>query len=250
MTANEMSYEFDILYDKIASLSSPGYTDKEKSVFLSKAQEILVKRYQPAEYKERRRQDMSNMTKSVNISSASSTQDISKPNSTRYDLPLDFMYHESEEVTIGSTTTCYNGRRIMVRPATEDEYSLQIKNPHEKPILAGTDYDCVWRMDFYPYLVQDKAVAGVLTPTYTSYGRVNLITDGVFTITTYHLTYFAQPVDIVPFNGFDGTTTAAVDCELNDTIHRELVEVAVRVASGTTTPQDYQLKLNEEKTNN
>ena len=144
------------------------------------------------------------------------------------------MYHESEEVTIVSTTACFNSNRIMVRPGREDEYSLQIKNPFEKPQVKGSDYDNAWRMDFY------DNTSGVK--------RVDLITDGTFTIGTYHLTYFKQPVGITPFTG-DGSTTARIDCELGSTIHNELVEVAVRIAAGVTTPQDYQIKVNEEQMN-
>jgi hypothetical protein len=235
MDANEMSYEFDVLYDKIASQSSPGYTDREKSVILSKAQEILVKRYQPSEYKEQRRRDMANLTRNVDITTASTTQDTGKPNGTRYDLPTDFMYFEGEEVTVSSSNACFTGNRILVDPTTEDEYSLKIKNPFEKPQLTGSDYDTVLRMDFWDNTNGTK--------------RIELITDGTFTITTYHVAYFKQPVNIVPFTG-DGTTTAQVDCELNPTIHRELIEVAIRIAAGITQPQEYQIKLNEEQINN
>jgi hypothetical protein len=41
-----------------------------------------------------------------------------------------------------------------------------------------------------------------------------------------------------------------VDSELGSTVHRELVEIAVRIAAGVTTPQEYQIKLNEEQLNN
>ena len=68
-------------------------------------------------------------------------------------------------------------------------------------------------------------------------------------IGTYHLTYFREPVDIVPFTG-DGSTSAQVNCELGFTIHHELVELAVRIASGITNPNEYQVKLNEERINN
>lgn len=235
MNANEMSYQFDVLFDKIASLSSPGYTDQEKSVFLTRAEDILVKRYQPAEYLERRRQDMANLTRVVDITAASTTQDIGKPNGTRYDLPSDFMYHESEEVTIDSSTACYDGNRIMVTAGREDEYSIQIKNPFVRPQVIGSDYDCAWRMDFYDNTNGIK--------------RVQLITDGTFTIDTYHLTYFKQPIGITPFTG-DGSTSARVDCELGTTVHHELVEIAVRIAAGIATPQEYQIKMNEEQINN
>ena len=42
MTSQEMSLEFDILYNNIASNMAPGIDAYEKSVFLTKAQEQIV----------------------------------------------------------------------------------------------------------------------------------------------------------------------------------------------------------------
>ena len=237
MTATEMSYEFDVIYDKITSSSSPGYTAKEKAVFLTKAEDIIIKRYQPAEWLERRRRDMANLTKSVNITSPSVIQDIGKPYGVRYDLPSDFMYMESEEVTVSPIISddCLDNHRIMVIPIREDEYSLQIKNPFKKPQLKGGSFDWIWRMDFYDGTVLK---------------RVDLITDATFLVTAYHLTYFRQPQGIAPIIIGDSSVTTQLDCELNSTVHHEIVELAVRIASGITNPQEYQIKLNEEKINN
>lgn len=43
MTTSEFSNEFDILYNNISSNAAPGVTEYEKSVFLTMAQEELVK---------------------------------------------------------------------------------------------------------------------------------------------------------------------------------------------------------------
>lgn len=244
MDANEMSYEFDVLFDKIASFSSPGYTAKEKSVFLTKAEEILCNRYQSAEFAEKRRRDLANMTRTVLIQTPSSTQDVSKPNAVRYDLPADLMYIESEFVTVTSTKACFDNSKlarnqIPVIPKREDEYVIQIRNPHKKPLLEGSTYDCVWRLDFY-----DNTAANGGT------GRVDLITDGTFDVVAYRVTYFKKPAGIVPVIPGDTSTTTQVDSELNFTAHREIVDIAIRIAAGVTNPQDYQIKLNEEKINN
>ena len=45
MTADEFSQEFDILYNNIASNQAPGLTEYEKSVFLTKAQDEIIKNY-------------------------------------------------------------------------------------------------------------------------------------------------------------------------------------------------------------
>lgn len=45
MTLAEFSTEFDLLYNNIGSLNSPGLTEYEKSVFLTKAQDDIIKSY-------------------------------------------------------------------------------------------------------------------------------------------------------------------------------------------------------------
>src|SRR3972149_10383946 len=41
MTANQLSYSFDVNFDSIANFSSPGFENSEKSEFLSQAQENI-----------------------------------------------------------------------------------------------------------------------------------------------------------------------------------------------------------------
>ena len=45
MTTAEFSNEFDVLYNNIMSNQAPGLNEYEKSVFLTKAQNELVKNY-------------------------------------------------------------------------------------------------------------------------------------------------------------------------------------------------------------
>lgn len=45
MTAQEFSSEFDLLYNNISSAQAPGLTEYEKSVFLTKAQDEIIKNY-------------------------------------------------------------------------------------------------------------------------------------------------------------------------------------------------------------
>ena len=45
MTASEMKQEFDVLYNNIMSNAAPGLDDYEISVFLTRAQEELLKAY-------------------------------------------------------------------------------------------------------------------------------------------------------------------------------------------------------------
>ena len=45
MTNEEFSNEFDVLYNSITSNQAPGLDEYEKSVFLTKAQDEIVKSY-------------------------------------------------------------------------------------------------------------------------------------------------------------------------------------------------------------
>jgi len=235
MTANEMAYQFDVLYDKVASESSPGYTAKEKSVFLSKAQSVLINDY-IKEFSETNRRNFDNIIKNIDITTQSSIQDTGKPNGIRYDIPSDLMYIIGEEVTISHSDACFNNKRIMVIPIPKDSYTININNPHRKPKVTGNAYDCVWRLDFTNDTNGNK--------------RVELITDGTFTISKYHLTYLKTPVDIVPVITGDSSTTTQVDSELNDTAHTQIVDIAVRIATGVTSPELYKMKLTEEQLDN
>ena len=45
MTAQEFSDQFDVLYNNITSNQAPGVNEYEKSIFLTKAQEEIIKNY-------------------------------------------------------------------------------------------------------------------------------------------------------------------------------------------------------------
>jgi hypothetical protein len=224
MTSNEMQYEFNVLYDKISSAGSPGYTDKEVGVLLTKAQQKSF------EETEKRRKDFG-LIKYPFTGTLSATQTGVHTNGYLYELPTDTLYIVQEEAVIASAGTCYNGDTVKIKPVTEDEYNLNIKNPYRKPSPAHL----IWRMDFN-------------NPNDFQVPRHELITDGTFTITTYRGRYLKYPQDIVPYNN-DGTTTTAQNCELPEIAHRPIIDIAVRMAVAVTNPPEYQVKLNEQKVN-
>jgi len=67
MTIQEFSEEFDILYDNIRTNTARGLDEYEKSVFLTQAQEILVKGYynNRLEGNEERRRELANLIKTM-----------------------------------------------------------------------------------------------------------------------------------------------------------------------------------------
>jgi len=238
MTAAEMKDLFLILYDKITNLAAPGYTDNEISDFLNKAQLQFVKhrysekgnKYQEGfEETEKRRKDLAQLTRNLEATISADQTGVS-PNGYFYDLPKGYMYSLREEATLSSSDDCFDGKRIYVKPITHDEYAINLLNPFKKP-----DKTVVWRLD-YSNTNPSTATTGTK--------RHELVTDGTYTIGTYHIRYLNSPSDIViddtdPLNN--------VDSELDPSVHEEVVDIAVRIAAGITDPGTYQIKLMEQQ---
>lgn len=233
MTSAEMEKEFSILYDKITSFSAPGYEDDEKSIFLTKAQERVVLSllnplknsvHEGFEETEVRRKDLQALVKGATLTVASASQVGVLPNGKFYDLPSDCLYVISEEIITSSPIPCKNNIRVRVKPITHDFYSINKDNPWKKPNYLQN----VWRLDY-------------------STNKHEIITDGTFSVASYEIRYIKklQPI-IIGANTVDGAT-GPLNCELNNIIHKRIVEVAVQIATGVTTPELYQIKTIEQK---
>jgi hypothetical protein len=218
MTANTMAFEFNVGFDKITNFDAPGYEDAEISSLLNKAQErFFLQTYSATnkfkegfEETEKRRKDLSELIANATISVASATQTGSLPNGTLYDLPTNFLYAIKEEVVISSEDECDNGKRIKVKPITHDEYTINIDNPFKQP-----DNQLVWRLDY-------SRVTDNVNPK-----RHELITDGSYSISAYHLRYLRRLPDIV----VDLDTPAnQVNCILDEITHRRIVDLAIEIA--------------------
>jgi len=231
----DMKREFLILYDKITNFEAAGYEDEEISRILTKAQErVVLSRYKSLsnqvregfENTEIRRKELQELVKGVTITTPSLDQTQALPNGVFYDLPTDCLLAVSEEVTIASSVACTNGNRVRVKPVTHDEYSINVSNPFKKPSALRA----IWRLDYQGH-------------------KHELITDGAFTVNEYHLRYIQvlQPI-IIGAQTVDGAT-GPLNCELNDILHRRIVDEAVKIATGVTDPAMYQIKTVEQQGN-
>lgn len=233
MTAAEMRNEFLILYDKITNFDAPGYEDDEISVFLNKAQERLVlhiinptgnKYLVGFEVTEKRRKDLNELHRNINIPSTDSINNAdNKPFGRFFRLPDDFLYAINEEVSITSRDACVDDTvRQEVKPITHDTYNKVIRNPFKKP-YGGK----IARLDWNGTL----NIGGTVGKAHELIGDTNT------TINTYHLRYIKTPAPI--------NITTPGNCELNEITHRWIVDEAVAIATGVTNPEQYQIKLKE-----
>ncbi len=226
MTTEEFSNEFDTLvssyrrfkdFDNKEALDSLEFDEYEKSVFLTKAQEELITSYysgrnsnaESFENTEEIRRYLSSLIKTAEISPASS-QSYKKltSHSQIFDLPDDVWFITYESASLGANSnTCLNGKVLDVVPVRQDYFHRVKRNPFRGP----TDRRAL-RLD-----IEGK--------------RVELVSD--YTINKYLIRYIVKPAPIVLTNltdlSINGVSTAQT-CELEESLHRTILELAVRMA--------------------
>ena len=143
-----------------------------------------------------------------------------------------------EKVTLSSTDSCLNGKDVMVKPITHDEYNLSKDNPFRKP-----DSNKVWRMD---------------VATENNIKIVELISPS--NISEYFCRYVSKPKPIILVNFEDDPETMGMnltvdglnvktECQLNSEVHREILNRAVEMAIKTYRENTLQnnVQLNQNK---
>lgn len=239
MTNLEMSNEFDIHYNSIAGSSAPNIDSYEKSVYFTKAQLELVKNYYDPlsnrkqkgfEATEKRRKDL----KEILVDYKQTTPIILNTgldiNSKFFTIPNNTFLVVQEDAVVSSSDECVNGQRISIKPITHDEYNTQKKNPFKKPSTEN-----LWRLDIAKH--NGNQMVEIISP---------------YTITEYHMRYIKYPKPIIlkdldlEFQGeglsIDGFTQE-LECELNEGLHREILDRAVLLALRDYKPSGMESKM-------
>lgn len=219
MTEDELSIEFDILYDNISSNQAPGLTDYEKSVFLTEAKEEFIK----SVYSGQKGIDISfEKTEEVRryLDSLIDNAEIDNPQIDKITLPekekLWFIVHE-EALGKHTDKSCYDTKAMEVTPITYDEYSRIMRDPFRK-----ANYRRVLRLD-------------------VGENTVRLIPSEGVTITKYLVTYLRKPEPVtigdlgsLSINGSSGPFTD----DLHDNyLWRVILNLAVQKAIAVYSPR-------------
>lgn len=250
MDRKEMSTLFDTLYNNITSNQAPGLNEYEKSVFLTKAQDEIIKNYfnpKGNKYQEgydataKRQADFSMLTVQSKESMAkSAAQPHFDPRSYLTNFPADIMF------TINETVQIYNSdqtgvvaiRQIM--PISFDEYTTLMSKPFKEPLKYQA-----WRLN----TGTTTQTVGTVTTTLVK-AEIIMTTDDIESYyfesvdltkkcyPYYVLRYVKKPdpiilVDLTNAYGEDlaihGQKLPS-DCKLDPTIHEEIVQRAVELA--------------------
>lgn len=146
MTVNEFSNQFDLLYNNITSNQAPGLNEYEKSIFLTKAQDEIVKNYFEANSQGNtikkgfddtaiRQMDFSDLISCKDYEDGIMGESIVDPRAIIYDIPKnDNVYIViNESLHLMGDNGIVKGIRQIV-PITYLDYSRLMSKPFKEPL--------------------------------------------------------------------------------------------------------------------
>lgn len=219
MTNQEFSNEFDVLYNNITSNQAPGLDEYEKSVFLTKAEDEILRSYfdprlnKPQEGfdgNEVRQIDFSNLIKGMAYNKATADYDtqgnvtsstygdpntyeiIASEGSNSVDgrignmllnIPADTLFIVNESVTVQR-----RGKKVKLNvvPITYTEYNRMMNKPYKRPLQYQA-----WRI-----LTNDSTYAAG-SPLGTRPYNTEVIVGPNDTIANYSIRYVRKPLPII-----------------------------------------------------
>lgn len=237
LAIQELSNEFDILYNNIMSNQAPGLDEYEKSVFLTKAQNEIVKNYfnpKGNKYQEgfdgsqKRQIDFSNLMK-TDVLDATKVLDEMPEGGTKEFLfnvpgawkitgfPEDIFVVVNEAVEVQPTNDeSVSYKRLQVIPIKYDEYTRICSKPYKQPLKNQA-----WRI-------------------ISSSDEVNLIIGHNNTFIKYFIRYVKHPEPII-LESLEATGVSiggnqnAAPCRLDPEIIPEIIQRAVELAKAAYT---------------
>lgn len=231
MSDIEFINSFEVLYNNITSNQAPGLNSYEKSVFLTKAQDEIIKNYfnpksnpkqDGYDSTAKRQIDFSTITSTENISDADMGAALFDPrsNSKSVELPSDVMMIINERVEVNRGDSAEKVL-LTVDAISFDEYDRLMSKPFKRPLHYKA-----WR------LINNDAV-----------NKADLVVGPSDTITKYTVRYIRRPYPIIVGDiedltiegySYDTPTTSNTKkckgCELDSALHEEILQRAVELA--------------------
>lgn len=241
MTISEFSNEFDVLYNNIMSNQAPGLDEYEKSVFLTKAQDEILKSYfspklnKPQEGfdgNERRQIDFSKLVQVVTqpVTAGSGIIETRDKGVAVSELPTNILMILNEIVEVVRLVGNINvTTHLQVVPIAYNEYSRLMSKAYKRPLKGQA-----WRLQVME----------------SNTSKVDLIASNIDTITAYKVRYVKRPNPIilgaledVTIEGYAGcddsgnlvtkNATKGSECELDSILHHEILQRAVELAKAS-----------------
>lgn len=270
MGINEMSSEFDILYNQVNSNQASSVDEYEKSVFLTKSQDEIVRAYfDPTGNKsvkgfdggQKRQYDFSTLVKNVVVEQYTGSSEKYDPRSYVYVMPKNWFLALNESVYESVNGIGYI---YQVQPISFEQYGVLMQKPYQYPTKKA-----VWRL--ITKQVQVESRSEDLDGVFETRACVELIgrfrNDYSGYNPEYRMRYVEKPTPIILANlkqdyeglsidGFfgnevgyaidangsiitdeDSDDAIGIPCMLPDAVHHEIVQRAVELATAVYNPQ-------------
>ena len=231
MTPEEFSDQFDVLYNNITSNQAPGLDEYEKSVFLTKAQDDIIKSYfdprlnkSQLDFEGNRLRDtiFGVLIKYLQLDDNSGDFTVSGFDNrgnvkciTSDKLPKDLMITLNESITVERNSKRV---RLAVIPITYTDYERLMSKPYKRP----NRYQA-WRLSVFVNGNSD-----------TNPINIEIIPGPKDEIKDYNLRYIKRPKPIITADLGDDISIGGLNtktaCELNEAVHNDILQRAVELA--------------------
>ena len=260
MTTTEFSNQFDLLFNNISSNQAPGLNEYEKSVFLTKAQDEIVKNYFQAESNGNtikkgfddtaiRQMDFSDLIMSKTLEEEDEEPDVD-PRALVYKISKDDRVYiiiiESLYLMVNQGGKLkVNGIRQVV-PIKYTEYMRLMSKPFKEPlknmawriITKGREGDADVDKSTGDPTIIDKTVSSKIEIVITTADKNRYKKNGETNTIKYNIRYVRRPrpiilTDLSDTFGEDLTINGynkAMTCELNESTHEAILQRAVELA--------------------
>lgn len=259
MTTTEFSNQFDLLFNNISSNQAPGLNEYEKSVFLTKAQDEIVKNYFQAESNGNtvkkgfddtaiRQMDFSDLIMSKTLEEENEEPDVD-PRALVYKITKDdrvyIIINESLYLMANNKDGKLEVKGIrQVVPIKYTEYMRLMSKPFKEPlknmawriITKGREGDADVDKSTGDPTTVDSTVSSKVEIVVTTADKKKYKSDGSFI--KYNIRYVRRPrpiilTDLSDTFGEDLTINGynkAMTCELNESTHEAILQRAVELA--------------------
>lgn len=253
MGTREFETSFDVLYNNISSNKAPSLNAYEKSVFLTKAQDELVKNYffssgeglKGFDGNQKRQIDFSYLL--VNMAGTyDGTDAVPQIDHRSYIFKLPdsmeilFIINETIQFIHDEGTSVYESRQVV--PISYDEYTRLMQRPYKEPLKNQA-----WR------LLHQRAETGDTPPSISHVAEIVLNSTDIEDYSLedkgdlnvnehmkYMLRYVKRPRPIILTDLSVYSSSLKIhgrqeetQCELDESVHEEILQRAVELAKAT-----------------
>ena len=274
MNRQEFSSEFDVLFNSITSNQAPGLNEYEKSLFLTKAQDELLKNYFLPQSNNKQAGFDGNQKRQMDFSKLMDVAQREKeavddttlyrvdPRSYFYSFPEDVFLVINESIQLvakKNDVSSYQGIRQVI-PLSYEEYMRYMSKPYKNP-----NKNQAWRLmtntiastpsnkkdsnseESDASSISNIGVEVILTNTDRKW--VENTESGVTKKATYCIRYIRRPMPIIltditdlgddlTIGGCKGDEEFYQDgtcCELDESLHEEILQRAIELAKASWT---------------